>query len=159
MQNNLTELKITIVAILGLLSSWLGVLAIPVYILVGENIIDYVTALFATSKRGIKISSQIGIEGIKKKVCMWILIVIGVFIDILLKYTADIVGISLPFTFLISCLVAAWLCWNELISILENTNDILGEDMPSFLLPLTKNIRSQVENKLNIDNKGDDNND
>ena len=156
MRDNLIELKITIVTIFGLITGWLWILAIPVYILVSENIIDYVTALFATSKRGLKISSQIGIEGIKKKVCMWILIVIGVFIDILLKYTANILEISLPFTFLISCLVAAWLCWNELISILENTKDILGDDMPSFLLPLTKNIRSQVENKININKNKED---
>ena len=47
------------------------------------------------------------------------------------------------------CIRDRWLCANELISILENINDILGEDMPSFLLPLVKNIRSQVEEKVN----------
>lgn len=145
MQEKLNEVKVLIVAVFGALTSFLGVLAIPVYILVSANIIDYFTALFATEKRGQNISSSIGIKGIVKKVCMWLLIVVGVLLDKLLIY----LGISLPLTFPIACIVALWLCANEIISILENISDILGEDMPSFLLPLVRNIRSQVEDKIN----------
>lgn len=145
MQENLNEVKVLIVAGFGALTSFLGVLAIPVYVLVASNIIDYFTALFATEKRGQNISSSIGIKGIVKKVCMWLLIIVGVLLDKLLIY----LGISLPLTFPIACIVALWLCANEIISILENISDILGDDMPSFLMPLVKNIRSQVEDKIN----------
>lgn len=145
MQEKLNEVKVLIVAGFGALTSFLGVLAIPVYILVSANIIDYFTALFATEKRGQNISSSIGIKGIVKKVCMWLLIIVGVLLDKLLIY----LGISLPLTFPIACIVALWLCANEIISILENISDILGDDMPSFLMPLVKNIRSQVEDKIN----------
>lgn len=145
MQEKLNEVKVLIVAGFGALTSFLGVLAIPVYVLVASNIIDYFTALFATEKRGQNISSSIGIKGIVKKVCMWLLIIVGVLLDKLLIY----LGISLPLTFPIACIVALWLCANEIISILENISDILGEDMPSFLLPLVRNIRSQVEDKIN----------
>lgn len=145
MQERLNEVKVLIVAGFGALTSFLGVLAIPVYVLVASNIIDYFTALFATEKRGQNISSGIGIKGIVKKVCMWLLIIVGVLLDKLLIY----LGISLPLTFPIACIVALWLCANEIISILENISDILGEDMPSFLIPLVKNIRSQVEDKIN----------
>lgn len=146
MQEKLNEVKVLIVAGFGALTSFLGVLAIPVYILVSANIIDYFTALFATEKRGQNISSSIGIKGIVKKVCMWLLIVVGVLLDKLLIY----LGISLPLTFPIACIVALWLCANEIISILENISDILGDDMPSFLLPIVKNIRRQVEDKIDI---------
>lgn len=146
MQENLNEVKVLIVAGFGALTSFLGVLAIPVYILVASNIIDYFTALFATEKRGQNISSSIGIKGIVKKVCMWLLIVVGVLLDKLLIY----LGISLPLTFPIACIVALWLCANEIISILENISDILGDDMPSFLMPLVKNIRKQVQDKIDI---------
>lgn len=145
MQERLNEVKVLIVAGFGALTSFLGVLAIPVYVLVASNIIDYFTALFATEKRGQNISSSIGIKGIVKKVCMWLLIIVGVLLDKLLIY----LGISLPLTFPIACIVALWLCANEIISILENISDILGDDMPSFLMPLVKNIRSQVEDKIN----------
>lgn len=146
MQEKLNEVKVLIVAGFGALTSFLGVLAIPVYVLVASNIIDYFTALFATEKRGQNISSSIGIKGIVKKVCMWLLIVVGVLLDKLLIY----LGISLPLTFPIACIVALWLCANEIISILENISDILGDDMPSFLLPIVKNIRRQVEDKIDI---------
>ena len=150
MQENLNQIKICIVAGFGAITSMLGVLAIPVYILVCANIIDYFTALFASEKRGKEISSSIGIKGIIKKVCMWLLIIVGVLLDHLLLYSTATLGITLPFTYLIACIVALWLCANEIISILENISDILGEDMPSFLLPLVRNIRSQVEGKINV---------
>lgn len=59
-------------------------------------------------------------------------------------------GITLPFTFLIACIVAIWLICNELISILENINDI-GVTLPPFLQPIVSNLKSQVEQKTSID--------
>ncbi len=146
MQEKFNEIKVLIVAGFGALTSFLGVLAIPVYILVCSNLIDYFTALFAAKNRGQEITSNIGIKGIVKKVCMWLLIIVGVLLDKLLIY----LGISLPLTFPIACIVSLWLCTNEIISILENISDILGEDMPSFLLPIVKNIKKQVQDKIEI---------
>ena len=45
-----------------------------------------------------------------------------------------------------ACLVAVWLIYNEIISILENINDI-GTDLTPFLLKLVKKLKSQVESK------------
>lgn len=150
MQENLNQAKLFIITVFGALTSFLGVLAIPVYILVSANIIDYVTAIYAAPNRGQSKSSTVSFKGIKKKVSMWLLVVVGFLLDQLVLYASDIVGITLPFTFLIACIVALWLCANEIISILENISDILGDDMPSFLLPLVKGIRSQVEEKVKI---------
>ena len=55
-------------------------------------------------------------------------------------------------TFLIACIVAMWLICNEIISILENIQD-MGVNIPAFLQPLVKHIRSQVEERINIDEK------
>ena len=54
------------------LTAWLGTLAIPVYILEGCNVIDYITGIMASRKRGEKVSSEIGFLGILKKICQWI---------------------------------------------------------------------------------------
>lgn len=150
MHDNLNEIKLFIIAVFGALTSFLGILAIPVYILVSANIIDYFTGIWAAPSRGQTKSSSVGIKGIKKKISMWLLIIVGVLLDNLLKYTLSQISITLPFIFPIACVVAIWICVNEIISILENIKDILGDDMPSFLLPLVKNIRSQVEEKVNI---------
>ena len=77
---------------------------------------------------------------------MWLLVVVGAIIDQLLIYTTDKIGISMPFDFLIACIVAIWIICNELISILENLKD-MGVNIPAFLTPIVKNIQSQVSDK------------
>ena len=56
--------------------------------------------------------------------------------------------IASSFLFLIACIVAMWLICNEIISILENIQD-MGVKIPAFLQPLVKHIRSQVEEQIN----------
>lgn len=141
---NLNQFKLGFAAILGLLSSLLGVLALPVLLVVACNIIDYVTGLMASPNRAQDINSYKSIRGIWKKVCMWLLIVVGAIIDQTLLYASDMVGIKMPFTFLVACIVALWIICNEIISILENVKDA-GVIIPGFLEPLVKNIKSQVE--------------
>ncbi|MFA9376213.1 MAG: phage holin family protein [Lachnotalea sp.] len=148
----LSKIKVLFVLLFSSLTGVLGVLAIPIYLMILCNIVDYITAFFAAPKRGQSINSDIGIKGIIKKVMMWLLVVVGCVVDALLKYSAETVGINLPFTFLVACIVALWICWNEIISILENIKDIVGEEnMPPFLMPLIKNLKSQTEKKINID--------
>lgn len=85
---------------------------------------------------------------------MWLLVAVGVIIDSLLAYASTSVGIVQPFNFLVACIVAIWLICNEIISILENINDI-GVTLPPFLQPIVKNLKSQVEQKTTIDNQED----
>lgn len=129
------EIKLGIVAIFTVLSTALGTLAYPVYILVSLNIIDYITGLMAASYRKQTISSYRGIIGIYKKVSMWGLIFIGYVIDWLIVYTANISGKINP---TVAIIVALWLICNELISLTENMNDI-GVPVPKFLTNVLQN--------------------
>ena len=87
---------------------------------------------------------------------MWMLVVVGAIIDELLLYATTTIGKPVPVTFLVACVVAMWLICNEIISILENIQD-MGVNIPAFLQPLVKHIRSQVEEQINIDKKEDKN--
>lgn len=146
-------LKRTIGAVGSLLSSMLGILYIPVLLLVTCNVVDYTTGLIAAKYRDDgTISSYKSFRGIFKKISMWMLVVVGVVVDQLLKYTTDTIGLNFPFQFLIACIVAVWLICNELISILENIKDA-GVNIPAFLLPLVKNIKSQTEASVNMENE------
>lgn len=149
MKDNLKSIKIWIIGSFTVLWSALGILAIPILILVVTNIIDFFTGLTASKYRNQKINSCQSSRGIIKKICMWLLIVVGALVDWLILSTAGSVGIVLPFTYAISIVVTVWLITNEIISILENMVDI-GVDMPPFLMPLVKNIRKQVEDKTEI---------
>ena len=148
-----TAIKAVFTAIFAFLSALLGDLAVPVLLMVACSVIDYITGLGASPYRkkdgengNGSISSYRSIRGIVKKVCMWLLVVVGAIIDQLLIYTTDKIGITMPFEFLVACIVAVWIICNELISILENIKD-MGVNIPTFLTPIIKNIQSQTENK------------
>lgn len=91
-----------------------------------------------------------------KKVCMWLLVLIGAWVDVLLNYAAETAGIGLNIPFVVATVVAVWLVVNEIISILENMLDI-GVEMPPFLLPLAKYIKKQVEDKAQTEEEEDEN--
>lgn len=143
------KVKVTATAVLSSVMSWLGILAVPVFLLVGCNVIDYVTGLWAAGYRTENINSYKGIRGIIKKVCMWLLVLIGAWLDILINYAIESAGVSLHLPFIVATVVAVWLVVNEIISILENMIDI-GVDMPPFLLPVVKYIKKQVEEKAAV---------
>ena len=144
------KVKVTISAVITALMSWLGILAVPVFLLVGCNIVDYVTGLLAAPYREDgTISSYKGIKGIIKKVCLWLLVLIGAWIDILINYAVECAGINITVPFIVATLVAVWLIVNEIISILENIIDI-GVKIPPFLLPVVKYIKKQTEDKAKI---------
>lgn len=147
---NANVLKKTVTAVFSFLSSLLGILVLPVCLMVACNVIDYATGLMAAKYRSQDIKSDIGLRGIVKKVCMWLLVVVGAIVDQLLLYSAETVGITLPFTFLVACVVAIWIICNEIISILENIADI-GVDLPPFLAKVVHMLKSQVEEKVKMD--------
>lgn len=147
---NMEKIKVIITAIVSALMSWLGILAIPVLLLVGCNLIDYGTGLCAAKYRAERIDSYKGLRGIVKKVCMYLLVIIGAFVDILIQYAVSAAGIELAVPFIVATIVAVWLVVNEIISILENMIDI-GVNMPPFLLPILKYIKKQVEDSATIE--------
>ena len=146
------KIKAVFITIFSALSSLLGALAIPIILLVLCNITDYITGLAAVRYRKQQISSYTSIRGIIKKICMWLLIAVGAMMDRLILYACSEIGFKIPFTFAIACVVAIWLICNEIISILENINDI-GVPMPAFMKKIVWNIKSQIEDKTQIDDK------
>ena len=73
--------KIGITAILSAVFAWFGLVAVPFLLLASLNIIDYATGLVAAKYRSEKISSYRSFKGIAKKICMWLLIVVGGVLD------------------------------------------------------------------------------
>lgn len=152
------KVKATVIAVISALMSWLGILAIPVFLLVGCNVIDYATGIRAAKYRNETISSYKGIHGIEKKIGTWLLVLIGAWMDILINYAIHTAGIELTIPFIVATIVAVWLVVNELISILENLQDI-GVKIPPFLLPLMKNIKRKTEDAIKIKDVEEDESD
>lgn len=138
-------IQATVVLIFTTLTAWLGHLAIPMYVLVACNVVDYLTGLMAAPHRGEHPNSYKGFNGIAKKVCMWILVGVGAMIDVLITYAAEQVSPGFMEPFIVAIVVALWLAFNEMISILENIRDI-GVVLPPFMLKLITKLKKTTEN-------------
>jgi toxin secretion/phage lysis holin len=141
---DIKKAQIMIVGIAAVITGFLGNLAIPVYILITCNVIDYITALIAAPKREERIDSLKGFRGLAKKVLMYCLIGIGWMLDILVNYAAATVRPDFAEPYIIAIVVALWLVFNEMLSILENISDA-GVPVPAFLKKLVKSLKKKTE--------------
>lgn len=141
---NETTAKLTFTGLLAALSVWREALTIPVILLVLSMLLDYTTGLLAASHRGNAITSYRSINGIAKKVCSLLLVAVGLILDCLVMYARESFGLPFPWSFILAAVIAVWLTVNEIVSILENVQDI-GVHLPSWLLPWVKNLKGKVE--------------
>ena len=146
---NIDKIKAYFVGVFTALTGWLGVLAIPFYILVLTNIIDYGTGIYASVCRGEKVSSLKGFRGIAKKICMWLLVVVAAIVDYMIVALTGTLHIEIGFNNIVAIAVVFWLLANELISILENIHDI-GTPLPPFLMKLVGYIKDKTEDTVQI---------
>ena len=138
------KIKVAVSGLFAVLTARLGILAVPVYILVFLNVADYSTGIAAAYYKGERVCSKKGFRGIAKKICMWLLIAIGVVIDKMLVYTAAVANIELSLSFAVGCFVAIWLICNEVISLLENINEI-GVKVPGVLSSITTKLKEKMK--------------
>lgn len=141
---NIKKTQAILIGVLAAVNSFLGNLAVPVYVLLACNIIDYITALIAAPKRGEKVDSLKGFQGLKKKVLMYLLIAVGWLIDTLVNYAAQQVRPDFRQPYIVAVVVALWLAFNEMLSIIENVADADGP-VPPFLKKLIKNLKKKTE--------------
>ena len=141
-----TVLKTT-VAVLGAgLVSYLGTLAVPMLVLLGVMLLDYVTGMVKAYMTA-QLSSRIGIKGILKKLCYMAMVAVGAGVDYLLRGALVQAGIDLHIELFCGLLVAIWLIINELISVMENLAAIGVPGFPRLtkLLERLKNTVSREE--------------
>ena len=136
--------------------AWL--LIFPAALLVTAQGIDYISAVLAAPKRGQARSSSKGIEGIKKKVAMWILVFVGIMVDVAVYYSCKIVGFDSPRIFIFSLFAICVIFINECISICENLNDIYNLPfLDKLLAKASKEVTKAAEekiDKINIKKEG-----
>ena len=145
------KIKVAFVAFFTAINSFLGVLAIPVYMLVGASITDYLTGIAASNFRGEPFDKHKGIRGIATKVCTWLLVGIGYILDYSIIQISALAGIDIKVKCLIAVAVTFWLIANELISILENVSDI-GVELPPFLMKFAQLLKGKTETAVDSEN-------
>ena len=149
--NELGKVKAFFIMVGTAIWAKLGVLAIPWLMLLLLNLIDYASGISAakyrnpTDKKPVK--SCIALRGIQKKVCMHGLVIIGCLIDWLIKSSITNAGWGIPYPPVFAIAIALWLTFNEIISVLENMEDI-GTPIPPFLKPIMQMMRTKVNDHM-----------
>lgn len=140
--------KLTFAAIVGGLSAYLNIMAVPVIVLLVVMIIDYATGM-CKAWINASLSSRIGLIGILKKVGYLLVVCTAGVVDWLISSGLDKIGIKIDVGFYIGVIVVIWFIINELISILENLA-IIGVPLPKFLTSLIHKLKVAVEGKVNV---------
>ena len=131
----------------GALAAYFNVLLIPLAVLMGAMLIDYITGMAGAAYTG-EINSRVGVIGIVKKVCYLALVAVGIVLDYLITAALVQIGIAIQINYCFGMIVTIWLIINELISILENLGE-LNAPLPHFLVSIVKNLKGRVEDKVN----------
>ena len=130
---------------LGGLSAYMRVMFVPLVVLIGVMIVDYMSGMLKAWGND-ELSSRVGLRGIVKKLSYLMLVCVAGVVDWLIYSGLRQVGITLNFGFCFGLIVTIWLIINELISILENL-DALKVPMPKFLKNVVKHLKNAVEVK------------
>lgn len=138
-----TTIKGVLAAAGSALLAYFHVMLIPLIVLLGVMIADYVSGMIKAWIKA-ELSSKIGIKGIVKKLCYALVIIVASCVDWLIATGLTAVGTEIKRTYYFGILVTIWLIINELISILENLSQI-GVPLPGFLSKIVKRLKSSVE--------------
>ena len=133
------------VALAGL-CTYLANLTVPILVLVGFMVLDWITGLTAAWVHG-ELNSRVGIIGIVKKVCYIVTICVAMGADYLIYSALEQIGVEHHLSYMVGMVVTIWLNINELISILENVAKITGKNSPSMLLKLLERLKDGVEHR------------
>lgn len=143
MKDTINPIIAVLAAALGVASSYLVQLIVPLIVLVIAMLADYGTGMAKAWNTG-TLCSRTGIRGILKKVGYLVIVAVAMGADYLLRYGLGQVGVHISIEFLIAAIVIVWLIINELISILENVAAI-GAPVPEFLLKLIRKLKTVTE--------------
>ena len=138
--------NVTIATVSAALAAYFNVLAIPIFVLIGVMILDYMTGMVKAYTKA-EMSSRIGVVGILKKLCYMAMVAVGAVLDYLLQGALVQAGVDLHIEMFFGLLVAIWLIINELISILENLAAIGVPGFPA-LGKLVQHLKNTVEDVI-----------
>ena len=131
----------------GALAAYFNVLLIPLAVLMGAMLIDYITGMAGAAYTG-EINSRVGVTGIIKKAGYLALVAVGMVVDYLINSALVNIGINFRIYYCFGMIITIWLIINELISILENLGE-LKIPLPKFLVNTIKSLKGRVEDKVN----------
>ena len=114
-------------------------------------VLDFITGMLAAVIDGTGLSSKIARRGFFKKILLLVAVAFGTFLDVLMPFAAEKVGIGYDGTLIFSSIIGVYICVTESISVAENIVRSTGGTVPKWIIKLLKQAKDGVE-------KGEDDN-
>lgn len=136
-------IRVVLTAALAALTAYFNLLVVPLAVLFIMMILDYASGMTAAWVKN-SLSSKRGILGIIKKVCYIVVVAVGMVVDYIIQFVGTPLGVDMAGYSIFGLLVIIWLILNEMLSILENMNEI-GVPLPGFLVKVVDKLKSGAE--------------
>lgn len=139
--------KITMSILFGTLATITQQYALILILVITAIIFDVVTGLIKSKVASIAWGSHKGMIGFWKKFGLLVAFMFGIFMDILIPITLQVVNIELPFNCPFGLVVGVYIILNESISICENIFQTNPNAIPKWVLKLLKSSRDEIDKK------------
>ena len=138
-------LRVAAASAAGVVCSWFGRVWVFILFTVLAVLFDYATGLLA-GRANEGLNSKRAVKGLYKKLGIFLLLGLGLFLDGAINHFTGVDFFELPFDMPIAHIVTAWIVITEAISVCENLQRI-GVHIPKWM---TKALR-KAEGKIDRD--------
>lgn len=147
------KVKIMFATLLGTLAAWLGAVYVFILLTVGFMVLDYITGILAAGREH-NISSAKATDGLYKKAGFFLLLLLGMGLDIAIGYfSTTVLKTSFVFSSLFALIICAWIVITESMSVAENLYR-LGVTIPAFLAKWLKITYKKIDEFGDDDKEG-----
>lgn len=140
----MAKIKILIFTFISLVISYYTSISLPILLLAISCLLDIITGILKSLYIKNKFTFNKFVWGFIKKLCMLILIFIGISLDVIISYTVENFNITFPTHNLFGGLIGIWLVLDELLSVLRNLV-VLEVPMPNFLISVIKKLKNTID--------------
>ncbi|MBR5783214.1 MAG: phage holin family protein [Clostridia bacterium] len=118
------------------------------YLMVGAAVLlDLISGMAAAVIQGQGLSSSVARAGFFKKLMLLFSVGFGTFLDVLLPWCGEMVGLELRGKLMFSAVICVYICVGESISVLENIFRSTGTKLPGWITKLLKEAKDKMENE------------
>ena len=139
------KVKYIIALIGGMAAGYFGQYML-LYVMVGAAVLmDLVSGMAAAVMVGSGLSSKTARAGLFKKLMLLFAVGFGTFLDVLLPWCGELVGLEMEKGLLFSAVISAYICISESISIIENIYRSTGQKLPAWITGMLEIAREKFE--------------
>ena len=117
--------------------------------------LDFITGIVAAFFTGVGLSSDKARKGAIKKGMMLLSLLFGIFLDFLIPFAAEQIGMDMSVKLMFSTIITLYIVFTECVSVCENIYKCTPEAFPAWIVKMLADGKETLE-KLKETDKGDE---